>query len=91
VSWRFYRRFKLAPGLSLNLSRSGVSGTVGVRGLHLTRGKRGTGLTVGIPGTGLSYRETDWRRPAPFQAPAKGPPVLLVLAIVLFLILMWVA
>jgi hypothetical protein len=32
MAFRFYRRLKIAPGLSVNLSRSGPSLSVGVRG-----------------------------------------------------------
>ena len=36
VGLRFYRRVHLCPGLSVNLSRSGPSLTLGVRGAHVT-------------------------------------------------------
>jgi hypothetical protein len=52
---RFYRRVHLAPGLSLNFSRSGPSLTMGVRGAHVTVGHRRVTRTVGLPGTGLFY------------------------------------
>ncbi len=54
-NFRFYRRAKIFPGLSLNLSKSGPSLTFGVRGAHVTLGSRGIRKTVGIPGTGLYY------------------------------------
>lgn len=43
-------------GLSLNLSKSGVSLNAGVRGESVTIGKKGSYLNTGIPGTGLSNR-----------------------------------
>jgi hypothetical protein len=52
---RFYRRVHLCPGLSVNLSRSGPSLSVGIRGAHVTVGRRGVTKTVGIPGSGLFY------------------------------------
>jgi hypothetical protein len=52
---RFYRRIHLAPGIGVNLSRSGPSLTFGVRGAHLTVGVRGVTKTVGLPGTGIYY------------------------------------
>ena len=55
VGLRFYRRVHLCPGLSVNLSRSGPSLSVGIRGAHVTVGRRGVTKTVGIPGTGLFY------------------------------------
>lgn len=51
---RFWRRFQILPGVTLNISKSGVSFSFGVRGLKYTVG-RGSRLTVGLPGTGLSY------------------------------------
>jgi hypothetical protein len=54
------RTIKVFPGLTLNLSKSGVSASVGVRGARVTVGKTGIRKTVGIPGTGLSY--TDYQR-----------------------------
>jgi len=55
VGFRFYRRVHLCPGVSVNLSGSGPSLSVGVRGAHVTLGRRGVTKTVGIPGTGLFY------------------------------------
>jgi hypothetical protein len=52
---RLYRRVRLFPGVSVNLSRSGPSLSVGVRGAHVTVGRRGVTRTVGIPGTGIFY------------------------------------
>lgn len=57
MGFRFSRRIKILPGLSLNLSKSGVSLSAGVRGARINFGRRGTYGTVGIPGTGLSYRQ----------------------------------
>jgi len=55
---RFRRTIKVAPGVKLNLSKSGVSTTVGSKGFHFNIGKRGVRRTVSIPGTGIS--ETDY-------------------------------
>jgi hypothetical protein len=52
---RFFRRVKVLPGLTLNLSKSGPSFSMGVRGAHVTVGRRGARRTVGIPGTGVFY------------------------------------
>jgi Protein of unknown function (DUF4236) len=52
---RFYRRVHLFPGVGVNLSRSGPSLTLGVRGAHATLGRRGVTRTVGLPGTGVYY------------------------------------
>lgn len=55
MSFRFRTSVKLAPGIRLNFSRSGVSTTFGGRGLSMNVGRRGTRVTAGIPGTGLSF------------------------------------
>jgi len=56
---RFWRRVKIAPGLTLNLSKSGGSLSFGPRGAKYTIGPRGRRATVGIPGTGLFYTQTS--------------------------------
>jgi tetratricopeptide (TPR) repeat protein len=59
MAFRFFRRLKLAPGVSMNLSKSGVSPSFGIPGARLTLGRQGVRRTVGIPGTGLFYTEVD--------------------------------
>lgn len=51
---RFRRTFKILPGIKLNVSKGGLSTTVGRKGLSLNIGKRGLRQTVGMPGTGIS-------------------------------------
>ncbi len=53
-SLRFYRRLHVFPGLTVNLSRSGSSLSVGVRRAHLPFGKRGVTRTVGVFLSGLA-------------------------------------
>ena len=52
---RFFRRVRIAPGISVNLPRSGPSLTLGMRGAHVTLGSRGVTRTIGLPGTGVFY------------------------------------
>lgn len=47
---------KLFLEYSLNVSKSGVSATIGVKGLSVTYGSKGTYANVGIPGTGIYNR-----------------------------------
>ncbi len=54
---RFRKSIKLAPGLRMNFSGSGVSLTAGPRGASIGLGRRGTYLNTGIPGTGLYSRQ----------------------------------
>lgn len=53
---RYRNRIKLAPGVNINLSKSGISTTVGPRGANINIGKKGSYLNTGIPGTGLYNR-----------------------------------
>jgi len=56
--FRFQKRIRIFKGLTLNLSKSGTSWTVGGPGASVNVwGDNVTG-TVGAPGTGLSYRQT---------------------------------
>jgi len=76
IGFRFLRRIKIAPGVTLNLSKSGGSLSFGPRGAKFTIGPRGKRATVGIPGTGLFYTTTlpsarsGGRRSASYSAPA---------------------
>jgi hypothetical protein len=57
MGFRFRRSIKLAPGIRLNLSKYGVSASIGRRGATVNISGKGTKATVGIPGTGVSYSE----------------------------------
>lgn len=54
---RFHRVFSILPGLRINLSKSGLSTSVGPRGADVNIGRHGVTTNAGIPGTGLSYRQ----------------------------------
>lgn len=56
MSFRFQRRIRLAPGVDLNLSKSGIGISGGPRGARIGVGPRGGHYSVGLPGTGLSWR-----------------------------------
>lgn len=55
MGFRFRRSIRIAPGLRLNLSKSGGSLSIGGRGSTVNLSSRGVRTTVGLPGTGLSY------------------------------------
>ena len=51
MSILFRRRIKIIPGVRLNISKSGLSASVGVRGASMTfGGKGGAYANLGIPG-----------------------------------------
>ena len=55
MPFRFFHRFRIARGLTLNLSKRGVSVSAGPRGARVTVGTSGTRATAGLTGTGLHY------------------------------------
>jgi len=55
MGFRFRRSVRLFPGVRLNFSKSGVSTSIGGRGLTANISKHGIRHTVGIPGSGLSF------------------------------------
>jgi hypothetical protein len=67
--FRFRKSFNVLPGVKINLSKTGVSTSVGGKGATLNVGHGKKNVTLGIPGTGLSYR-----------TPASGQ--LLILAVI---------
>jgi len=85
---RFQKRIKILPGLRLNVSKTGISWTMGTRGASVTaRDGKLTG-NVGVPGTGLSHRkrldlpDTQREKPAVTE-PANRSGILLVVVFVI--------
>lgn len=54
---KFRKQTKLFPGVRLNVSKSGISTTIGGKGASINVGKKGTYLNTGIPGTGIYNRQ----------------------------------
>jgi len=54
---RFHKVLGILPGVRINVSKSGVSTSVGPRGADVNIGRHGVTTNAGIPGTGLSYRQ----------------------------------
>jgi hypothetical protein len=93
VGFQFFCRIRIIPGVRLNLSRSGVSTSIGSRGAWYTFGSGRRRTTVGVPGSGLSYsrqvRTQHGDRPAEGSqgkqpSAARGFAWLLVLAVVVY-------
>jgi len=55
MSLRFWQRIRIAPGVTLNLSKSTASLSFGPPGAKFTVSPRGNRATVGLPGNGLFY------------------------------------
>jgi len=65
MGFRLRKRIKLLPGLWLNLSKTGVSTSIGGKGVTVNIKDGKTKTTIGIPGTGISYSEAT---PKPHEA-----------------------
>ncbi|MCC5928100.1 MAG: DUF4236 domain-containing protein [Cyclobacteriaceae bacterium] len=61
---KFRKRVRLFPGLTLNISKSGISTTVGVPGASVNFNRHGAYLNTGIPGTGLYDRRRLSAKPS---------------------------
>jgi hypothetical protein len=74
MSWSYRKRIKIIPGVYLNLSKSGISTSIGVKGANVTFSKEGTYLNTGIPGTGIynrskiSFEGENNHTPIPFAS-----------------------
>ena len=85
MGFRFQKRIRLFKELTLNLSKSGTSLSVGGPGASINlKGDKLTG-TVGVPGTGLSYRETVTAS----QATSRGVWIVIAIALVVGAVLVW--
>lgn len=86
MGFRFQKRIRLFKGLTLNLSKTGTSVSVGGPGASINlKGDKVTG-TVGVPGSGLSYRET-----ATVSRGASSRVWLVLLAIAILVVVMMMA
>jgi hypothetical protein len=82
---RFRRRLRILPGLWLNVSKSGVSTSIGGHVATLNLSKRGKMTTLGLPGSGLSYRSSrePWVHGTAAELPApRGRGAVIVAAII---------
>ena len=65
MTFRFHRRFRILPGVHLNVGKTGTSWSIGRRGFTVNVRKGHVTRTIGIPGTGMSWRSDVTPHPAP--------------------------
>jgi len=77
MGWRFRQSFKVIPGVRLNLSKSGLSCSIGGAPLTLNVGPRGVYGTASLPETGISYKQrfdgSETPRPDSSAFPVASP------------------
>lgn len=60
MGFRMRKSFKIAPGVRLNVSKTGLGVSAGVRGARYSVHSSGRRtITVGLPGTGMSWASTS--------------------------------
>jgi len=65
MAWRFRKSLKIGP-IRLNLSKSGLGASLGVRGLRVGTDAKGRSYTAtSIPGTGIYQRQYSSHSPTP--------------------------
>ncbi|RUT72050.1 DUF4236 domain-containing protein [Flavobacterium cupreum] len=57
MAWSIRKRIKIIPGVHLNLSKSGITTSIGVKGASMTFGKSGTYLNTSVPILGINNRQ----------------------------------
>jgi hypothetical protein len=80
---RFRRSFSLGPGLKLNVGKTGVSVSSGVKGFGGTIGTTGSTLHAGVPSTGASVVSRSRKSRGRKQQEAKPNVAVMVVAIVI--------
>lgn len=56
MGFRFRKTIKIIPGVKINISKSGLSTSLGGKGCTVNIGHGRVKTTLGLPGTGLSYQ-----------------------------------
>lgn len=83
MGFRTSKSIRVGNATRINLSKSGVGVSTGMKGLRVGAGPRGTRTTVSVPGTGLSYtaqsgsgrKRGTTKRPQPQAAMVPAQPV----------------
>lgn len=68
----FRKKVKVTPHIGLNISKSGVSVSTGVRGAKINIGSRGVYGMIGAPGTGIYYRTKLNKKPKVKSTPSSS-------------------
>lgn len=74
MGFRFRRSIKLGKHTRLNLSKSGVGISTGVKGFRVSAGPKGIRTTTSSPGTGISHtQQYSATKPKPKRRVQKKP------------------
>jgi hypothetical protein len=62
MGFRFRKSFRVGKHARINLSKSGIGASVGVKGVRVGVGPRGKRTTLTVPGTGISYTKQTGKK-----------------------------
>lgn len=87
MGFRFRKTIKLLPGVKLNISKSGVSTSIGRPGatVNIKKGRK-TKATIGIPGTGMSYSSGGGSNPSETESRSMGIGGWIVAAVAVYVV-----
>ena len=74
MGFRFGKSIRLGKHVRLNVSKSGIGVSAGVKGFRIGTGPRGTRVTSSIPGTGLRYTQQLGTGSRSRQQQSSSPP-----------------
>jgi Protein of unknown function (DUF4236) len=89
MAFLFRKRIKILPGIWFNLSKRGISTSIGGKGLTLNIKDDKVRTTASIPGTGLSYRTTSTSTPSTRAGIPAWVWVLVVVFVVVVFVVKW--
>lgn len=72
MGFRFRRSVSLFPGIRLNIGKTGIGVSAGIKGARVGVGSRGAYTSVGVPGTGVSM--LNYMGKGKKRGPGKAPP-----------------
>lgn len=90
MGWQFRKSINLGKGFRLNISKSGIGLSGGVKGARVSVGPRSVRRTFSIPGTGVSHTKTYSAKKLKKKAQSGCAAMLLSLAGLLALLLVFI-
>jgi hypothetical protein len=89
MGFLFRKRIKILPGIWFNLSKRGISTSIGGKGITINIKDDNVRTTASIPGTGLSYRTTSTSTPSTRSGISVWVWVLIVVFVVVFIVVVF--
>lgn len=90
MSFLFRKRIKILPGIWFNLSKRGISTSIGGKGLTVNIKEGKVRTTTSIPGTGLRYRTTCASTPDEAATKRSGKSVLVWVLVLVFVVVVFI-